>query len=289
MSRFARIRASQHCQVHANRSVRSVKKGVKVSLSVVISWRDRKELGRCVESLSRMLNGRDAEIIVVNLGGTRELLNVQIAGFENIKIVEKESEWFNKPLANNIGAHAARGDYLFFCDCDILFENAEFLELYDMVCASNKTFGTLAGVRETDPNSRGGRNVACFGYELNIRIANGASVRIVDNEEDIQDGTRQAPGLLLVKRNDFDAVGGYNSALDGWGWEDQDMICRLILHTRLERVNYGKVFHISHSDEARLQAFPMKDRWESRDRMFRRALNNYDEGRFTGTYAMDVL
>ena len=260
-----------------------------MSLSVVISWRDRKELGKCVESLSRILDGRDAEIIVVNLGGKRELLEIQVAGFDNIKIVEKESEWFNKPLAHNIGASVARGDYLFFCDCDIFFDNFSFLELYDRVRASSKAFGTLAGVRETDPNSRGGRNVTCFGYELNIRIANGASVRIVDNEEDIEIGTRQAPGLLLVKREDFDSVGGFNSALDGWGWEDQDMICRLTLHARLERVNHGEVFHISHSDEARTQAFPVKNRWESRDRMFRRALNNYDEGRFTGTYAIDTL
>lgn len=258
-------------------------------LSVIISWRDRMELGRCVESLSRMLHGRDAEIIVVNLGGKRDVLDSQIAMADDIKIVEKEAKWFNKPVAQNMGAHAARGDYLFFCDCDILFDNADFLELYDKVRASSKAFGTLAGVRETDPNSRGGRNVTCFGYELNIRIANGASVRIVDNEEDIENGTRQAPGLLLVKREDFYFVGGYNSALDGWGWEDQDMICRLSLHARLERVNHGEVLHISHSDEARIQAFSVKDRWESRDRMFRRALNNYDEGRFIGTYAIDTL
>lgn len=258
-------------------------------LSVVITWRDRKELGRCVESLSNMLDGRDAEVIVVNLGGNRDLLNSQIAASGDIKIVEKESEWFNKPLAQNIGAQAARGDYLFFCDCDIFFDNTDFLDLYDRVRVSGKAFGTLAGVRETDPNSRGGRNVTCFGYELNIRVANGASVRIVDNEEDIEIGTRQAPGLLLVKREDFDAVGGYNSALDGWGWEDQDMICRLSLHARLERVTHGEVFHISHADDARMQAFPVKDRWESRDRMFRRALNNYDEGRFIGTYAIDTL
>ena len=258
-------------------------------LSVVISWRDRTELGRCVESLSRMLDGSDVEIIVVNLGGKRDLLESQIAAFNNVKIVEKESKWFNKPVAQNFGAQAARGDYLFFCDCDILFHNTDFLDLYDKVRAASKVFGTLAGVRETDPNSRGGRNVACFGYELTIRIANGASVRIVDNEEDIEIGTRQAPGLLLVKREDFDAVGGYNSALDGWGWEDQDMICRLSLHARLERVNHGEVLHISHSDKARTQAFPVKDRWKSRDQMFRRALNNYDEGRFIGTFTIDTL
>jgi len=34
-------------------------------------------------------------------------------------------------------------------------------------------------------------------------------------------------GTLLVTREDFDAVGGYDEAFEGWGSEDQDLIARL--------------------------------------------------------------
>lgn len=65
------------------------------------------------------------------------------------------------------------------------------------------TFATLAGVRESQRNSRRAGNVVCFGYQLNIRLANGRRLQIVDNEEDAELGTRQAPGLLLARRSAF--------------------------------------------------------------------------------------
>jgi N-terminal domain of galactosyltransferase len=99
----------------------------------------------------------------------------------------------------------------------------------------------------------------------------------VDNEEDAEKGTRQAPGLLLVRRSDFMRIEGYNGRLHGWGWEDQDMIARLTLGAGLRRIQRGVATHLSHGDTARIAHYPpVRDRWESRDRMFRQALSNYD-------------
>src|SRR6185312_1669576 len=116
-----------------------------------------------------------------------------------------------------------------FCDCDILIAEAALDELVDRVGRDVGTFGTVVGVTETERNARGAGNVVMFGYQLRIRIANGRRLEITDNEEDADDGSRQAPGLLLTHRAAFEQIGGYNGRLHGWGWEDQDMIARLTL------------------------------------------------------------
>jgi len=260
-------------------------------LSIVVSWRDRNELGRALPGLLGAARATGGDLTVVNFGGSPALLREQLgdrAG--DVSVVEiPAQEFFNKARAQNLGAAHTTHPYLFFCDCDIVLEPETIATVVARLDESPGTFATLAGVRESDLNSRGGRHVVCFGYHLRIRTADGRLLEIVDNEEDAENGTRQAPGLLLVRRTDFLAINGYNSRLHGWGWEDQDMIARLTLGAGLTRIQQGVAIHLSHDDHARIAAYPpVKDRWESRDRMFRQALANYDNADFQGTYAADV-
>jgi predicted glycosyltransferase involved in capsule biosynthesis len=231
----------------------------------------------------------DGEAIIVNFGGDHARLLKQLPSSPRIKIAHIASEqYFHKARAQNIGAWFSKYELLFFCDCDIVLVPKIVTTIVRKVTDHPGTFATLAGVRESEQNARGAGNVICFGYELRIRIANGRELHIVDNEEDAEEGTRQAPGLLLVRKGDFLSVAGYNGRLHGWGWEDQDMIARLTLGLGLRRIVYGTVTHISHSESARVARYPIKNRWESRDRMFRQALANYDNSEFTGTYNEDV-
>lgn len=260
-------------------------------LSIVVSWRDRGELGRALPGLvasARLVGG---DVTVVNFGGSRDALREQLDGHASgVSVVELEGQqYFNKARAQNLGAAHSVQPYLFFCDCDIVLEPATVAGLVERLHATPGTFATLAGVRESELNSRGGNHVVCFGYHLRIRTRDGRVLEIIDNEEDANDGTRQAPGLLFVRRSDFLSIDGYNSRLHGWGWEDQDMIGRLTLGAGLTRIQDGVAIHLSHDDEARMAAYPpFKDRWESRDRMFRQALANYDAADFRGTYDADV-
>ena len=218
-------------------------------------------------------------------------LEVSQAGQEDgVAVVEAtDQRYFNKACAQNLGAAGSTLPYLFFCDCDIVLDPETIARLLERLHNAPGSFATLAGVRESELNSRGGRHVVCFGYVQRIRTADGRLLQIVDNEEDAENGTRQAPGLLLVRRSDFLSIGGYNSRLHGWGWEDQDMIGRLTLGAGLTRIQEGVALHLSHDDDARIAAYPpVKDRWESRDRMFRQALANYDAADFQGTYDLDA-
>jgi glycosyltransferase involved in cell wall biosynthesis len=232
-------------------------------------------------------------VTVVNYGGDgTDLVSLLLhaADLPISVITVREQQWFNKSKAQNIGAAHSPHDLLFFCDCDILLNADTLDDLIARVGTDTSTFGTIAGVTETERNARGAGHVVMFGYHLKLRLANGRTLDIMDNEEDAETGTRQAPGLLLTHRSSFERLGGYNARLHGWGWEDQDMIARLTLGDGLKRIQSGSVQHISHGDDSRIRHYPpVKDRWESRDRMFRQALANYDRGDFSGTLAADLI
>jgi N-terminal domain of galactosyltransferase len=261
-------------------------------LSIIVSWRDRVELVGALPGLLGSAHGVGGDLTIVNYGGSPALLQDQVRSYvDEVRIVEVAGErYFNKGRAHNLGVAQTHQPMLFFCDCDIVLEPTVVRDLVAEVAANTGTFGTLAGVRESQRNSRNGKHVVCFGYELRIRTADNRELRIVDHEENAEDGTRQAPGLLVVRRTDFLSVGGYNSQLHvyGWGWDDQDMIARLTIGADLRRIMQGTAIHLSHDDVARVQAYPMSNRWESRDKMFRQALDNYDRADFDGTYEADV-
>lgn len=261
-------------------------------LSLVVTWRDREELARALPSMLASAQSVQGELIVVNFGGDARRLEEQLKdAADRVRVVSGPPQrYFHKAVANNLGARFARHPLLFFCDCDIILPEGLVSSLVSRMQASPGHFATLAGVRETETNARGGRHVVSFGYQLDIKTADGRRLRIVDNEEDATDGTRQAPGLLFARRDDFLRVNGYNAQLHGWGWEDQDMICRLTLGAGLTRINEGHALHISHDDAGRIAAYPpVSSRWESRDRMFRTALANYDDANFQGSFSADCV
>lgn len=259
-------------------------------LSIVVSWKNRKELSQSIESLLQTAALLQGEIIVVNFDGDAGFLEQVIpAGEKNIKVVTvKDQEMFNKAACNNIGASYAGNEYIFFCDCDIILEPESIGTLLEMVRQDSRFFGTLVGVKETIVNSIQNNHIVSFGYNLVIKTKDNRTLNIIDSEEDANDGTRNAPGLLMVSKENFQRVNGYNSNLVGWGWEDQDMIGRLTLGAGLERKFFGKALHISHKDEERTKHYPLSNRWESRDKMFRQALANYDANQFSGTYKRDI-
>lgn len=259
-------------------------------LSIIVSWRDRIELGRALPSLLAAAQRASGDVTIVNFSGSADLLREQLGELhDEVRVVEiAHQPFFNKAAAQNLGAASTHGPVLFFCDCDIVLDPDSVADLSQQLHSEPGLFATLAGVRESEPNSRRAKHVVSFGYELHLKTADGRQLKIIDSEEDSQTGLRHAPGLLLVRRTDFVAIGGYNAGLHGWGWEDQDMIARLTLGLGLRRTMAGTAVHLSHDDQARIAYYPaVTSRWESRDRMFRTALANYDDGHFLGTYQTD--
>ena len=107
--------------------------------------------------------------------------------------------------------------------------------------------------------------------------ATGATATIVHRVT--RDGTRTGPGLVVVARKHFLAVGGFNSALTGWGFEDYDFQIRLQLMLGLKRRTFGRALHLSHESV---------DGRETDWRNQQTCLENYGRGLFTGTYRADI-
>jgi predicted glycosyltransferase involved in capsule biosynthesis len=260
-------------------------------LSIIVPWKNRNELPDALPNLVLSARQTGGELIVVNYSGDEVLLLKHLSKYTNeVKVISvNEEKYFNKAAAQNIGSFCAQHDILFFCDCDIICNSKDVISLTNQLNTNSNQFATVRNITETQVNSRQAKHITKFGYELLIETSDGRQLRIMDNEEDGKDGTRQAPGLLFVRKNDFISIQGYNSELKGWGWEDQDIISRLILGAGLTRIQQGSFGHISHDDDARMAYYPsFASRWESRDRMFRKALSNYDNNNFLGSYQTDI-
>ncbi len=95
---------------------------------------------------------------------------------------------FNLAEARNRGAEAATGAFLMFIDADILLQSREIAEL---------------------SNFRG---------DFFLRVQ---PVQAVDRSE------KQTAGTCIVRRSDFEAIGGYDESFTLYGGEDGDLYHRL--------------------------------------------------------------
>jgi len=64
------------------------------------------------------------------------------------------------------------------------------------------------------------------------------------------DCRRPAPGMLIARRADLISVGGMNSDLSGWGFEDLDLLIRL-RRRGVRLVPCGDGIHLTHGDDKR--------------------------------------
>nr|WP_298719428.1 glycosyltransferase family 2 protein [uncultured Steroidobacter sp.] len=243
-----------------------------------------------IATLVRETDAIGGEVIIANHGGDTAQLSALLGAHTSaVQIATIPSDsYFSKTCAMNVGGFLSRHDVLFFCDCDIIPEPGTVAHLAAAVRNRSDAFATIKRVRESDPPGDKAGHITRFDYCMRLTTRTGRQVCIDNHAQDLPAGYRNAPGLLCVRRAHFIEIRGYNSRLAGWGWEDQDMICRLTLGLGLQRVDEGEVIHVSHSDAERTFAYEDTDRWISRDRAFRRSLARYDEGDFLGTLDSDV-
>ena len=71
-------------------------------------------------------------------------------------------------------------------------------------------------------------------------------------------------GTTLFRKIDYTNVGGCNTKMKGWGYEDMDLNQRLVesgcVHIKL---NPNNLYHIPHDDSRRVENCLLKNKWES--------------------------
>ena len=124
-------------------------------------------------------------------------------------------------------------------------------------------------------------------FRVTVTGASGQTAAVDTSKYYFNEGARSAPGVLLVSRENLLKVGGLNSDLTGWGWEDTDLLVRLQLKCNLRHHQIGRGTHISHADERRELAgygSPV----ESQGRNSAVCIARYRAGIFDGTLDRDL-
>ena len=255
-----------------------------LDVSVIIPWCARPEIKTTLRENSLFFDRHKLEVLVVNCGGDGTFLRSALdeAGLKQVRSIELACN-FNKSLALNMGAFAARGERLFFLDTDIVFKD-DFLSSA-MSELNESCFVTVDRVYESESVKR--EEDSCLDElttTLSFVVKGNRKAQIV-NQLRFDDGSRGGPGLIFLWRDHFIQVEGMNSDLRGVGWEDNDLILRLQFVLGLQHRRFGSAVHLSHEDAAKQLGI---NRAEADQLNFASCYKNYNAGFLLGTYGDDV-
>ncbi len=120
----------------------------KPPLSILIPWCERDELRLTLAANAPVFRAHDAEILILNCGGSSERLRGLITASEvtGVRQLDISVPGFNKSLALNVGLAHARADTVFTLDADIVLLGPLPVEAMD-----ERSFLTIESVYESAP------------------------------------------------------------------------------------------------------------------------------------------
>jgi glycosyltransferase involved in cell wall biosynthesis len=203
-------------------------------------------------SLSSWIQFDEVKEIIIVDWSSDEPINYLTKIDPRVKVIRVEDKkYFNQPQPLNLAALIATGEYIFKLDGDHMFNP------YDN------------GIKDYMPNDKQffcgevktKNNIQKWSEEKQVAYID-ASQPIDDYKEYV---TTYSPfyrylfGMLMVKREHFYAVGGYNEKIcDCYAYEDDEMYDRLCLFG-LEKVKYSvnsrSFIHLPHGDDKRTKNF----------------------------------
>lgn len=254
-------------------------------VSVIIPWCNRDEIYSAMHENSRYLTESKAEVLIVNCGGEicQDKLPRQNDRYTQ-HIVTLPTP-FNKALAINIGAAIARAPFIFILDADIVMRSNLLDELHAAI--DDSSFVTVARIVESDEAQRNVEFLSSTSAHRRFVLRDGRQIEVITSRISYPGQVRKGTGLLFARTNDFRAIGGMNSDIVGWGWEDNDVIVRLQMVLNLEPREAGTAVHLTHSDTKRFLPSGMSAA-ESDESNFAKCLARYEAGLLQGTLAEDA-
>lgn len=174
------------------------------------------------ETLPTLLAEKPAEVIVVDYGCPQNTANWVRKNYPEVKVVQvSDDPGFCLPRARNRGAQVASSDWLVFIDADIKVSSG-WLGWMNAYLTSHNFYRASRVGSQRDPETY---------------------------------------GTVIVERESFDTLGGYDEAFRGWGGEDVDLYKRLFF-SGYKSSEYPNTFvrALRHDDSERLKFHDIKQK-----------------------------
>lgn len=158
-----------------------------------------------------------------------------------------------KTLCYNRGAEIASRKILVFMDIDIIV-NPKFLLDNIQSSIENNSLECMIGYNGTAIylNKEGEKDFLMTGNIVDLYSKVGDIKNTNDrNEYGIVGNTQAVGGCLVMTRESFTTINGFNPFFKGWGYEDNEIISRahrLGLNVTKSNIKGDILFHLPHSD-----------------------------------------
>jgi GT2 family glycosyltransferase len=209
---------------------------------VVLNYNGRKHLDACLGSLLKLNYPRQQfDVILVDNGSVDGSVSYVAGQFPTVQLV-KLTKNVGFARGNNIGAQAAKGDYVAFVNNDMRVDSEWLIKLVQAIQAED---ATCVGSRiltwdGNEPDFVGG--TANF-YGMGFQPESGGS----EDQDSMRDVLFVCGGAMLVRRDVFLEAGGFDEDYFAY-FEDVDLGWRLwVLGHRVLFVPGATAYHRGHA------------------------------------------
>lgn len=235
-------------------------------ISVIITTYNRPEaLALVLEGLSQQ-NAGDFEVLVADDGSTDETKNLidQQRWPFSLTHVWHEDQGFRAARIRNCAVSRAKGEYLIFIDGDCV-PRSEFISSHRSLAEANRFVSgrrLLLNPTLTEAAVNGGKKILSWSlWQWFLARLKGECNRLLPLLPLAMPASsayaHQWQGAktcnLAMWRQDFLRVGGFDERYVGWGYEDSDLVIRLLRAAVLRKPakNAATVLHLWHQENDR--------------------------------------
>lgn len=249
-------------------------------LTILMSVKNRIEIIETLLYLDKQFKEhKPLEILIVSQDNNIQYLEESLKDLNTIndfvKIIHCPQDMFNKSLALNIGIGQSKGKKILQLDVDIQLNVLNLKKMVNHLIED--TFVILKEIKESEEDVIEG-DIKEFKFALGFKISN-MDISVDTSKYYFNNGTKMAPGMILAWKKDLEDIQGYDSNLEGYGFEDIDLIIRLKATGRkLIEAGYG--IHLTQIADKTRRRSDTNNLWYCVDK--------YHIGNFYGTMNQDI-